>query len=329
MIAKCHPFFEPKSSDPYYKHLYKETSVDNFWDLHSRKREKDFFKKDFRQLIYGMLQPVPEKRWNLEQVKKSDWFCAPNATAEALKTEFETRKNIITTELEKLRRERKRDSDSPNSNTITGIKPGCGPQMNVYGPVHQVNDATMVVQSGQAVSKIPFGKVAVGHQLTELKPEHRNSEHQRVHYKHSITEKRWITPLSEFYISLSVEKTFAFLNGIREKWFQTSKASSKHYKIRGTFVKENRTCKVNITVSQVHQEDCIIEVNKIMGSMEALSDFVEEFLQPNLAELIKKSEKQETGTGATKQMLSLLIRQSTTKFTTNVDHEKFVKETSL
>lgn len=54
MITKEPPFYQAKRSDSLYK-LIAVNKIDAFWSMHSRERPDDFFSKDFKDLITGML----------------------------------------------------------------------------------------------------------------------------------------------------------------------------------------------------------------------------------------------------------------------------------
>jgi len=90
--ASEYPFTE--SDDPNVDELADyDTFVDKnnqFWKEKAEKKgDSQFFSQDFIELVNGMLESDPKKRFSLEDVKNSKWFNGPTYTTEELKPEIE------------------------------------------------------------------------------------------------------------------------------------------------------------------------------------------------------------------------------------------------
>ncbi|CAD8123643.1 unnamed protein product [Paramecium sonneborni] len=64
------PFLKANQQDALYNLIIQE-NYKQFWEVHSQKIEFSF---DFKELFLGMINPNPDKRFNLEDVKNSKWF---------------------------------------------------------------------------------------------------------------------------------------------------------------------------------------------------------------------------------------------------------------
>lgn len=74
MFAGSPPFSQATPTDPYYK-LLMTNKADIFWNFHSKhKNDQNFFPPEIREVIIGMLQPDPSKRWTIEKIQNSAWF---------------------------------------------------------------------------------------------------------------------------------------------------------------------------------------------------------------------------------------------------------------
>lgn len=64
------PFREAKKTDNWYRHIYFE-KPQNFWMLHSKRTK---LSPSLQELISGMLAANEEKRFTIEDIKKSEWY---------------------------------------------------------------------------------------------------------------------------------------------------------------------------------------------------------------------------------------------------------------
>jgi serine/threonine protein kinase len=97
MLTKTPPFYRAYPSDPLYK-LIAENRDDLFWLTHSKNKPNasNFFSKDFKQLITGLLQYDPALRFSLADVLCSPWYCDNNVPSrEEILIEFKLRRQII------------------------------------------------------------------------------------------------------------------------------------------------------------------------------------------------------------------------------------------
>jgi len=62
------PFEKAVNTDPYYKVFSANTtkSFATFWNAHSKRKPEGFYTDDFKDLIVGMLGPIPENRFTME-----------------------------------------------------------------------------------------------------------------------------------------------------------------------------------------------------------------------------------------------------------------------
>lgn len=98
--------FESSSkSDPYYRQLWKGDS-DKFWEALEKKQKikadgANFYSEEFRDLINGMFQPDPSKRFTVTQVKEHIWYKGRTMTKIERKQEFELCRKTIDSFLER------------------------------------------------------------------------------------------------------------------------------------------------------------------------------------------------------------------------------------
>ena len=73
LVTGSPPFIKGKLTDPYYKLLSrKKTKI--FWKAHSRRKPKDYFTEDFKDLIEKMLEYDPNKRIAMKEIQEHPWF---------------------------------------------------------------------------------------------------------------------------------------------------------------------------------------------------------------------------------------------------------------
>jgi len=63
---------------------------EEFWAYKAAdRRNKVFFDDDFKELVNGMLEKDPSKRWTINEIKNSKWFNGPTFSMDELKVEME------------------------------------------------------------------------------------------------------------------------------------------------------------------------------------------------------------------------------------------------
>ena len=76
------PFHEGRLEDPYYNVFMKNRQ--KFWDFHSKQNKKREYSESYKNLVSGMLEFDPEKRFDIQQVKNSEWLNEPVDDIKAL-----------------------------------------------------------------------------------------------------------------------------------------------------------------------------------------------------------------------------------------------------
>lgn len=81
---------------PFYNLI--ATRNNNYWKEFSEKYwciknpdEKGLFTKEFKSLIFGILEPNPDKRLTIDEIRKHAWMKGPTATPEEMEREFRKR----------------------------------------------------------------------------------------------------------------------------------------------------------------------------------------------------------------------------------------------
>jgi serine/threonine protein kinase len=87
MKSRVPPYAEGKLF-ALYNELIKEKNS-RFWEIHCQaKKDKQFFSESFKDLFTQMLQPVPENRPSISEIKKSEWYNGPTLDQKSLKEEL-------------------------------------------------------------------------------------------------------------------------------------------------------------------------------------------------------------------------------------------------
>ena len=95
MRAGSRPFLHATKTDTYYRQIYSGKAA-NFWKLHSKsKPSDDFFSEDFKQLVEGMLQADPKKRFTIENIKSSNWYQGETADKTAIEEEIKKLQKLV------------------------------------------------------------------------------------------------------------------------------------------------------------------------------------------------------------------------------------------
>lgn len=76
------PFKEAKMEDAHYNVFKQKRS--KFWEFHSTQNHKKTYSNSFKELVSGMLEYDPDKRFSIERIKSSKWFNEPLDSDKAL-----------------------------------------------------------------------------------------------------------------------------------------------------------------------------------------------------------------------------------------------------
>ncbi len=91
MIAGHPPFRKAESSDSWYKFIAGKKS-DMFWQYHNSAKEKafgpNFYSEDLQNLLSGIYEPEPTKRYKISHIKATKWYNGPVADDSAVIKEF-------------------------------------------------------------------------------------------------------------------------------------------------------------------------------------------------------------------------------------------------
>jgi len=129
-----HPCFKSAvQTDPWYGLICK-SNYDKFWDVHEKKKPKEeganFYQKEYRDMMNGMLNPDPTKRFTIAEIKEHPWYNGKVVSELDRKQEFDRYRKAIDSLLEQdkqSRREEKmqkvqEENVKTNQNTFTGFK---------------------------------------------------------------------------------------------------------------------------------------------------------------------------------------------------------------
>mmetsp|Transcript_91727 Transcript_91727/g.127367 ORF Transcript_91727/g.127367 Transcript_91727/m.127367 type:complete len:330 (-) Transcript_91727:116-1105(-) len=69
------------------KSFQEKADKSAYWSTYLQllKKKNDYFSSAFRQLIEGMLESNPRKRWSLKQVRESEWLAGPTYNKDQIK----------------------------------------------------------------------------------------------------------------------------------------------------------------------------------------------------------------------------------------------------
>jgi len=62
-----------------------------YWKLQAQRKEKDFYRRGFIELINGMVHQDVKKRFDLKKIKESEWYKGSVLNAENLKVQMRNR----------------------------------------------------------------------------------------------------------------------------------------------------------------------------------------------------------------------------------------------
>jgi serine/threonine protein kinase len=75
LILGSPPFVKSTEDDPFYN-LFKN-NLDGFWNYFEKRRPGIEISRDFKELIEGLLQHDPEKRWGYQEILHNHWVSQP------------------------------------------------------------------------------------------------------------------------------------------------------------------------------------------------------------------------------------------------------------
>jgi serine/threonine protein kinase len=115
------PFFDAKPEDEYYKPVI-QGRWDIFWSVHMGLVENLELNQDLKELLEGMLEYNPDKRWSLEQVLSCAWFKGAPDSHQGIIQEMEDRKLkiIASKKKQKMERAARRGSNGSSSQYMRG-----------------------------------------------------------------------------------------------------------------------------------------------------------------------------------------------------------------
>lgn len=130
-----HPCFKSATmTDPWYGLICKGM-YEKFWEVHEKKKPKqegtNFYPKEYRDLMNGMLHPDPSKRFTVAQIKEHPWYKGRTVTETERKMEFDRYRKAIESLLEqdkqnrreeKLQKMQEAENIKATQNTFTGFK---------------------------------------------------------------------------------------------------------------------------------------------------------------------------------------------------------------
>ena len=121
MLAGTPPFLKADSKDPTYNLIFLGR-FETFWGVHQRFKPKDFFSKDFKDLLIRMLAYDPALRLTIDEIKEHPWCQGPCATMENIRNEFLQRKQQIDHSLEIERNKKQIEKEKRKQLELQRIK---------------------------------------------------------------------------------------------------------------------------------------------------------------------------------------------------------------
>lgn len=94
MVTACAPYSVARERDKLFKNFAEDN--EKFWNHHRKHSFKGELDSDLKELLNGMLNPDPELRWSLVQVKRSNWLCkGDKASAKEVVGEMSLRQSCM------------------------------------------------------------------------------------------------------------------------------------------------------------------------------------------------------------------------------------------
>ncbi len=93
LLTGCMPYSKATPDNDLY--LMFEEKREAFWEHHQRYSFEGKVPDDLKELLSGMLEPWPGKRWGLKQVKSCGWFNAECASHKLVSREMQHRRSCV------------------------------------------------------------------------------------------------------------------------------------------------------------------------------------------------------------------------------------------
>jgi serine/threonine protein kinase len=274
LISGTPPFAkaDPKS-DPHYK-LICAGKQDVFWKAHERNKPKTagketFYSDEVRDMINARLALDPAQRPTIEQIKGHAWYNGPLADITALKAEFVQRKKMVDAELKRQREAKKQQKlmaqmqNHHAQGAFTGIKPF----------------RSLMTEMESSLCKELETKVNF------------EAKREMVDYQ----PQGGFKAKTEIFTVMPSEFIFKVLCAASKAAKVEFTVSEDSYKIKGTAVRDDGNCNLNIILSKVDDSTTCIEFHKRSGNIMTFYKVIDEIKQ-NLPQVQVEGEKVEEKT---------------------------------
>jgi serine/threonine protein kinase len=127
MLAGFPPFQKPDSSDWWFNKLMNGKHA-LFWQAHSRSA---YFSDQTKDFINKILNPDPEKRISIADMKKHPWWKGTTITNTALVAELNRRKNTVDSVKSKEKERKQKEKEKESTLDSTGVRRALGDETSV------------------------------------------------------------------------------------------------------------------------------------------------------------------------------------------------------
>eukprot|EP00830_Metopus_es_P018737 TRINITY_DN6647_c0_g1_i1.p1 TRINITY_DN6647_c0_g1~~TRINITY_DN6647_c0_g1_i1.p1 ORF type:complete len:364 (+),score=47.46 TRINITY_DN6647_c0_g1_i1:1146-2237(+) len=93
LVSGYMPYAKASSEDDLFATFSKDQQ--DFWEYHRKSTFEGTIPQPLRELLAGMLEPHPEKRWTIEQIKLSKWYNRRPASPSKVLGEMKKRKQSV------------------------------------------------------------------------------------------------------------------------------------------------------------------------------------------------------------------------------------------
>ena len=120
MMTKSPPFSIAQPTDYYYKEFYSNlprSNVENFWVKHfqhmhnpydGKSKPMSFFSPTFKSLMNKMLDPIPENRLTIKEIKEHPWYKGLSCSKQEMNNELTEVRILIEHQIKKEKAKKKR-----------------------------------------------------------------------------------------------------------------------------------------------------------------------------------------------------------------------------
>jgi len=129
MLAGFPPFQKPDSSDWWFNKLMNGKHA-LFWQAHSRSA---YFSDQTKDFINKILNPDPEKRISIADMKKHAWWKGATITNVALVTELNRRKNTVDSVKSKEKERKKKEKEQESGLESSSLRRALGDSESLIG----------------------------------------------------------------------------------------------------------------------------------------------------------------------------------------------------